>query len=143
MIANSTVLLYDSTIRFFHSEHIPYVVVSMSVIVIFVLLPPLLLLLYPTRLFRKCLSCCGFRRWDILHMIMDIFQGWYKDGTEGTHDYRPLSALYMVIRLVFCSTCFVMLVPNEFRLFCVCYWDPKGFVAVSYTHLTLPTIYSV
>ena len=50
-------------------------------------------------------------------MIMDIFQGWYKDGTEGTYDYRPLSALYMVIRLVFGSTCFVMLVPNEFRLF--------------------------
>ena len=50
-------------------------------------------------------------------MIMDIFQGWYKDGTEGTYDYRPLSALYMVIRLVLGSTCFVMLVPNEFRSF--------------------------
>ena len=29
-------------------------------------------------------------------MIMDTFQGWFKDGTEGTYyDYRSLSALYM------------------------------------------------
>ena len=32
-------------------------------------------------------------------MIMDTFQGWYKDGTEGTYDYRPLSALYMRPRI--------------------------------------------
>ena len=32
-------------------------------------------------------------------MIMDTFQGWYKDGTEGTYDYRPLSALYMILRI--------------------------------------------
>ena len=34
-----------------------------------------------------------------LHMIMDTFQGWYKDGTESTYDYRPLSALYMLLRV--------------------------------------------
>ena len=50
MVSNSTVLLYDPTIRFFHSEHIPYVILALSVIVIFVLLPPLFLLFYPTRL---------------------------------------------------------------------------------------------
>ena len=32
-------------------------------------------------------------------MIMDTFQGWYKDGTEGTYDYRSLSALYMLLRV--------------------------------------------
>ena len=100
-IPGSTVLLYDPTVQFFHSEHIPYAIFALSIIFIFVLLPPLLLLLYPTRLFRKCLSCCGFQRWDILHPIMDVFQGWYKDGTEGTCDFRPLSALYMLIRVGF------------------------------------------
>ena len=33
---------------------------------------------------------------------MEIFQGWYKDGTEGTRDYRPTSALYLLMRCVFC-----------------------------------------
>ena len=94
----SRVLLFDPSIRFLHSEHIPYVVVACTVLVVFVLLPPLILLLYPTKLFRKCLRCCGFRRWDILQFTMDIFQGYYKDGTEGTFDYRAFSALYMIIR---------------------------------------------
>ena len=99
------VILYDPSIRFLHSEHIPYVVVACTVLVVFVLLPPLILLLYPTRLFRKCLSFCGFRRWDILQFIMDIFQGYYKDGTDGTWDYRFISAIYMVLRISSAITC--------------------------------------
>ena len=35
-----------------------------------------------------------------VYLVMDVFQGWYKDGTEGTYDYRPLSALYMILRIV-------------------------------------------
>lgn len=99
LIPNSAVLLFDPQFKFFHSEHIPYVILALSVILIFVVLPPLLLLLYPTRLFRRCLTCCGFKRWDILHLVMDTFQGWYNDGTEGTYDYRPLSSLYMIMRV--------------------------------------------
>ena len=103
-------LFYDPSVRLFHSEHIPYAVLALSVIVIFVLVPPLLLLLYPTRLFRKCLNCCGFQRWDILHLIADVFQGWYKDGTEGTPDYRALSALYMLLRIIYGAGFLVLIV---------------------------------
>ena len=99
LIPNSTVLLYDPNIMYFKSEHAPYIFLSLLVLTVFILLPPLFILLYPTRLFRRFLICCGFQRWDILHMIMDTFQGWYKDGTEGTYDYRPLSALYMLLRI--------------------------------------------
>ena len=100
VVLNSTVLLFDTNVKFFHSEHIPYAVLALSVIIIFVLPPPLLLLFFPIRLFRKLLRCCGFKRWDILNFIMDIFQGWYKDGTEGTRDYRSVSALYLLMRML-------------------------------------------
>ena len=30
---------------------------------------------------------------------MDVFQGWYKDGTEGTVDYRFLSAFFLILRI--------------------------------------------
>ena len=99
LIPDSTVLLHDPTISYFKSKHIPYIIIALSVITLFIIFPPLLLLLYPTRFFKRLLTCCGFRRWDILHMIMDTFQGWYKDGTEGTYDYRSLSALYMILRI--------------------------------------------
>ena len=97
----STVLLYDPTIRFLHSEHIPYVILAFFIIIIFVLLPPLLLLLYPTRCFRAYLGFMGFKRWDILHLVMDIFQGWFKDRTDDSIDYRFISALYMLLQILF------------------------------------------
>jgi hypothetical protein len=106
-------LFYDPTITFLHSEHIPYAVVALLVILIFIILPPLLLLCYPMSIFKKCLIRLGFQRWDILHHIMDIFQGWYKDETAGTRDYRSFSALYMLYRIILsCELVIQMLSDN-------------------------------
>ena len=99
VISNSTVLLYDPKIKLFHSKHIPYAILAFSIVIVFNLLPTLLLLLYPTKCFRKSIKLCKFRRWDILHHIMDIFQGSFKDGTQGTRDYRCVSALYLLLRV--------------------------------------------
>ena len=99
VIRNSTVLLYNPMIKPFHSEHIPYAVLAIVILVAFNLLPTMTLLLYPTRCFRKCMDFCKFRRWYILHHIMDMFQGPFKDGTEGTRDYRYFSALYFLLRI--------------------------------------------
>ena len=95
---DSKVLLYDPTIRYFHSEHIPYIILALSILVVFIFLPPLFLLLYSTKAFRKCLQSLKIR-WDITNHIMDIFQGWYKDGTEGTRDYRFISGCYFLLRI--------------------------------------------
>ena len=95
---DTKVLLYDPTIRYFHSEHIPYVILAITILVVFNLVPPLFLLLYPTKPFRKCLQLLKIR-WDIVSHIMDIFQGWYKDGTEGTRDYRFISGFYFLLRI--------------------------------------------
>ena len=114
-VLSSSLLLYDPTIRFFHNEHVPYAVVALLVILIFIILPPILLLVYPTVMFKKFLSCLGFQRWDILHHIMDIFQGWYKDGTEGTRDYRPLSALYLLYRVALSSEYAFQILNNTYH----------------------------
>ena len=47
---------------------------------------------------------------------MDVFQGWYKDGTEGTYDFRSLSALYMILRIVLSYTYFEVLVSRKYVL---------------------------
>ena len=98
-ISNLAVLLFDPSIKFLHSVHAPYVSVALFFLLTCIVPPPLLLILYPTRLFRKCLACFGFQRWDILQQVMDTFQGWYKDGTEGTKDYRFFSAFFLVVRI--------------------------------------------
>ena len=62
-------------------------ILAITIFVVFIILPTVLLLAYPTRTFQKCLNCCGLRCLP-LHIFMDAFQGCYKNGTEGTRDYR-------------------------------------------------------
>ena len=111
---DSKVLLYDPTIRYFHSEHIPYVILAITILVVFILVPPLFLLLYPTKAFRKCLKI----RWDIVSHIMDIFQEWYKDGTEGTRDYRFISGFYFLLRIgLVCQLVVMLLMAYSNRIY--------------------------
>ena len=130
VVPDSTVLFYDPSVRFFHSEHIPYAVLALPVIVVFVLLPPLLLLFYPTQLFRKCLTWCGFQRWDVLHLTADVFQGWYKDGTEGTPNYRALSARYMLLRIAFGGMFILMIVYRHDNITEMCAFGLLQFLGV-------------
>ena len=68
-------------------------------------LPVILLLLYPMRCFRKCLGklgCCRGRTHLMLQTFTECFHGYYKDGTNGTRDCRYVAGLYFVIRMVLC-----------------------------------------
>ena len=132
---NSTILLHDPTIQFLHSEHIPYFVLAFSVLVVFILIPPFLLLAYPTRLFKKCLEWCRFKRWDILAVTMDIFQGWYKDGTCGTRDYRFLSSLHMVIRIWLGCSLSVLLISNDYNM------NHRILIATAIVHIFIGIVY--
>ena len=55
--------------------------------------------MYPSKIFKRYISSCWFRRWHALHTFMEAFQGQYKDGTNGTRDFRMVSALYLIFRI--------------------------------------------
>ena len=96
---SSLVMYYDSTMEFFSKDHLPYAALNICVVLVFIALPTFVLILYPARIFRKCITCCGFGRLHALHTFMEAFQGQYKDGTNGTQDFRIVSALYLVFRI--------------------------------------------
>ena len=98
-VSKSEVLLFDPSIRFLHSEHLPYASIALFVLLTCIIPPPILLVLHPSKFFKKCIGCLGFQRWDVLHHIMDVFQGWFKDGTEGTVDYKFLSAFFLILQI--------------------------------------------
>ena len=50
---------------------------------------------------RKIPFCCYCCKQHILSMFLDAFQGHYKDGTNGTYDWRFLAGLYLLLRVVF------------------------------------------
>ena len=98
-VTESKVLYSDATVQFFSKEHLPFAVAAIFILIIFILSPALLLLCYPTKVFRKCSSYCRLRRWQALHVFVEKFQGCYKDGVDGTKDFRPLAGLYMMVRI--------------------------------------------
>ena len=83
----------------FSEDHLPFAAISICVGLVFIAFPTLLLILYPTRIFRKCIACCGFRRWYALHTFIDAFQRQYKDGANGTRAFGIVSALYFIFRI--------------------------------------------
>ena len=94
------VLYYDASIEFFSRQHLPFAVLAICVLLVFVLFPLLFLLLYPMRSFQRCLGYCTRIRWQFLHTFADAFQGCYKNGTSGSHDYRYFAGLYLFFRIV-------------------------------------------
>ena len=92
-------VFYDASIEYFSAPHLPFALLAICVLCIFVVLPALVLLLYPTRAFQRSLGCCRVR-WHGLHAFADTFNGYYKNGTEGTRDYRYFAGLYVIFRIL-------------------------------------------
>lgn len=95
---HSRVLYYAADLEFMGKDHLPYAVLAIGVLVVFVVVPVTVLILYPFRLFQKLLNVFP-APWHVLHTFMDSFQGCYKDGTEpGTRDCRWFHSVYFLCR---------------------------------------------
>ena len=93
-------LYYDASVAFFSREHLPFAFLAIFVLLTFNILPLLVVVLYPTRVFQKCLNCCR-SRWHAVHVFADAFNGCYKDGTNGTWDYRYFAGFYLLLRIFY------------------------------------------
>ena len=81
----------DLTVSFGHGKHI-YLMVFSASILIFIILPPIIVLIaYPTRLFRRLQERFSSRVNLAIGTFVNTFQGCYKDGLNGTRDYRAMS----------------------------------------------------
>ena len=98
---HQTVSSIDPMVVPFSHSHLPVVFLS-AVILFFILLPPtLLLLFYPTACFRR-LSKCLKPRWALtIQIFTDVFYESYKNGLDGTRDYRSFAGLIFIMWLAF------------------------------------------
>ena len=94
-------LFYSPNVEYFGHEHLPYAILALTFLALFVCIPTLTLILYPFQFFQKFLSLFPFN-WHFLRAFVDSYQGHYKDGTEpGTFDCRWLSTIILIIRSTF------------------------------------------
>ncbi len=99
MVRHDSVLYYDPTFNFLSQSHIPYAILAVLVVTTFVIFPALLLTMYPTRHFQKVLNCCGLSC-HAVHAFADAFNGCYKNGANGTRDYRCFAGFYLFARIL-------------------------------------------
>ena len=92
----------DLQAPFFGSTHTPYAVLGIMGGLLTVILPLVLVLVFPTRVFPKLIQCCGLRRWHALRTFMEVFAGSFKDGTEQNNkrDCRIFVGGYLIGRIV-------------------------------------------
>ena len=91
-------LYYDTTIKFFSLQHMPFAILAILVLLVGILFPLLLLLLYPMQWFQKCLNKCHLNS-PGLQIFMECFQGYYRDRTDGGWECRYFAAVYPALRI--------------------------------------------
>ena len=90
-------LYYDASCLLFQQCHLPYVFLSISFSINFIFIPTLLLLFYSC---HKYCCCCCTRRLTLFEEIAKIFHQSFKDGTDGTRDYRWFAGIYLALRII-------------------------------------------
>ena len=92
------VLVYEPTMKIFSPQHLPYAITAITLLFLLGFCPTLFLCLCSTRLFTRRFRLSP-RTQLLLHTFTDTFQCCYKDGLNGTNDYRFLSPGPMVLYL--------------------------------------------
>ena len=100
-------LYYNASCSMFQPCHRPYVYLTFSIIIIFILFPILYIFLHPCKLLHKC-NFPMLRITLLPHEIAKKFHQSFKDGTqEGNIDCRWFAGIYLLIRVVIAaSVCF-------------------------------------
>ena len=91
------VLNFQENWEYFGPEHLPFAVLAIAVLVLLVIIPLLLFIVYPMKCCQRKCDQIGCHQTGLRHFV-ELFQGCFKDGTEGTSDFRCFSAFYFFFR---------------------------------------------
>ena len=91
----------DPTLKRFCYHHIQFIMVSSVPLFIFTLLPSLLHIIYPTRIYEYLLRCISARKRLAITAFTEALQACFKDSLNRTRDYRALPGLIPVFLLIY------------------------------------------
>ena len=107
----------DASVKYFQSDHLLYALPALVFSTTLVLIPLMLLFLYPLNSFQwRCIA---------LHTFADAFHGCYKNGTNGTRDYRWFAGMHLLMRFVLVAIYDLTLynaISSVFMLLCVLFY---------------------
>ena len=89
----------DESVNYGSSYHFEFLIPSLLLGLVFNILPPVLLILYPIRAFRSCLSKF-YINLSTVHIFTAKIYSNCRNGLHGGQDMRSFSSLYFFLRLV-------------------------------------------
>ena len=89
----------DLSITVGSKNYLLFVIPAAIIFLVFNILPPLLLTLYPMRAFRLCLSKCRLN-FIAVNIFVEKINSCYRNGLDGGQDMRSLSSLHFYLRIV-------------------------------------------
>ena len=89
----------DLNMAYGSTEHLMFAVPAIIISCIFNILPTLLLIFYPVRLFRACLSKCKLDG-IALYIFVEKFYSCYRNGLNDGKDMRSFAGLSFVLRVM-------------------------------------------
>ena len=97
---NTRVLYINPSVVYYSHEHILYFMIAMVPCIFLVIIPALLLCVYPTRIYRRLSQLISTRKQLAITAFAEALHNCFKDGLNGTRDYRALAGLVILGYLV-------------------------------------------
>ena len=98
-------LMYDPNIEWLSRKHILYSGLASIPFLFLTVIPSILLMIYPTRIYSRCLSrCLSARKRLAITAFAEALNSCFKDGLNGTRDYRLLAGTWpFLVAIVGCT----------------------------------------
>ena len=98
-------LYYDPGTVYKSPKHLIFLVAALIECVIIVVIPSLLMLLYPTRVYRLVSKRLSLRKQLAITAFAEALHCGFKDGLNGTRDYRSIAGIFLIAFPFFCIFC--------------------------------------
>ena len=95
-IIQKQVLYIDPTVEWLSHQSVPYILVAASLFILLSVVPSFLLCIYPTRVYRYLSRFMSARKQLAITAFAEALHSCFKDGLNGTHDYRALAGAPLV-----------------------------------------------
>ena len=97
----TNVLVNRPSIHVYSTEYVHYLVIVLTLMFFLGVCPTALLCIYSIKLCRRKLNnCCSQRIQIAFNTFVETFHGTFKDGLNGTRDYRILAAMTLIIAML-------------------------------------------
>ena len=107
-MVHETVVFSDPTIVWFSLKHILYILTVGVPYISLVLIPFLLLCVYPTRIYTCLSRFLSDRKRLAITAFVEAFNSCFKDGLNGTRDYRALIGIVLLGGIIGYTICAIL-----------------------------------